>query len=47
MILLLLAILRIPQCQFDLGDATFLPSPCRYTLPSGEWLVVRRPDGAA
>lgn len=49
MILLLLAILRVPPCQWDIGDGTLLPSPCRYSLPggSGEFLIVRRPARAA
>lgn len=47
MILALLMILRVPPCAFDLGDATFIPSPCRYVLPSGEFLIIRRPAPAA
>jgi len=41
----LLLIYRVPPCQWGLGDGTYLPSPCRYILKSGEFLIIRRPLG--
>lgn len=41
-ILALFVLLHVPRCEFGIGDGTFLPSPCRYELPGGETLIVRR-----
>lgn len=40
----LVAFLRVPACEWDMGDGTFLPDPCRYELPSGEVMFLRRPN---
>jgi len=41
----LLMIVRVPLCEWELGDGTLLPSPCRYVFKSGEFLIIRRPLG--
>jgi hypothetical protein len=40
-----LSVARVPLCEWELMDGSRLPSPCRYTFKSGEFMVLRISSG--